>query len=795
MIVYPQGGSGRRPGWLQKKRIYASDAENDPGQVRIIPFYGTDGSKWWLILTDELPTTVEAPVVAGSPTAVNEEDSAWKAFNVDTGESVALVLAVDSLLGSDDSAATSPPTFNPDILYYDFSETGRDIRMHEIQYAQAGDVMIAVHGKMRPLKFFYDPAAKLFGAKFYCTSFPRTFGNARVDSPPPPSVYKSYAYEGIGEQLSEGSFTVDVDLDILDDPDGVNSNCLLDFTFFDTTYLMDDRWVGRVLKCNQDGKTIIVQITRYPGLNQAYARVLGGLMDAEPTLFTSAQVERGSWDDIHGWPRTVAFFDTHLILGGTEYFPDKAWVSQVNDIEEFMVRKLEQDPAFADPVAATDPFATTLKQNIFSAIRWMSPDKTIPIGTSAGEFILQGPDQTLALGPTNTSNNVETPHGSAYAQAVRNDNTNIFIQRNRKYLREMVFNLDENSFIAPNLSILAEHIVNKFGLERMENDHHEAVLPGAMLGIVRQGLPYGIIWAFDNNGCLLGLTRDREQNIAAWHAHEIAGDVTEDDLVYKPFVSSLGSIQKSAEDDDGTGGEPDELWGIIRRRLGGNIFYLEKMLPDWEFGKIHQNWDFDLDRAPVYMDGAVFKSNSQGSSSLGGIVAGVITLDHLLAGQEVSVIMNGHDLGEYTVDSDLEIDISARLTAAQLGDSSSVDCIVGFNFLGRLNPLPPEVPATLGTSMGNLRRIDRMTINFYRSLGVRFGRYEDLVEENTPVDEPDVVEFPDPADLTIPKQLFTGEKTVNFPQGYEGRPRVLIESYRPLPCMISHITTRMSVNE
>jgi hypothetical protein len=791
MLVYPQGGAGRRPGTFAKYKITEVGGVTSPGDARVIPFYGTDGTRWQLMITDEKATL-------GVSHANPVTDHAWKAYNIDTGSVEAI--------GYEPGGPASGITAMAD--YYDLGSKG--IVLSELQYAQSGDTLVVCHRWMRPFRVIYNPAATGANFIFEMTPLPYLFGPAQSAAYPDAGAgyYKQWAYNTLGEMFSDETLmTIAVDTNIAgDSPDAGNYNALLTFTGVTLT----SDWIGRVFKVSHSSKTLVVQIYAIVSSSTANAVVIGGNLNADPTTFATAEIECGAWDDIHGWPISVGFYESRLVFGGTAYFPDKVWLSESDNIFNMQVRLLEQDPAFADPVVATDPFAFTLKQNIYSEIRWLAPDKTIIAGTNSAEFVIKGPDSSQSIGPTNVSNNPETPHGSAYCQSVKFENTNVFLQRDRRSLREMVFNLDENSFIAPNLNILAEHIAKVFARERLDgsvtNEYSTVSSPGAIVQMCKMEVPYGIIWCIDNNGCLLGLTRDRNQNVAAWHRHELGGALVSDQGDYNTVaparIKSIATIQRPPLDTDGMGGEPDELWMVVERVHGGGAtLWLEKMALEWEHGgTFGQNWDFDLDQVPNYMDFTVLRRNtdSDGLPDTTDLEAGVIKNlgSYFDDGREVTVIMNGYDLGEFEV-SGGEVDISAYLDVSQLADVTPVQCLVGYNYTGRLAPVVPEVPATLGTSLGSIRRVDRVSVMFHRAAGARVGRVSDVYQENTPIDDPEEISFPRASDEDVDSvaRLFSGELQVIFPNGYDRKPKVLIESYRPFPCQVTYIVARMTVNE
>src|SRR6185436_15103504 len=99
-------------------------------------------------------------------------------------------------------------------------------------------------------------------------------------------------------------------------------------------------------------------------------------------------------------------------------------------------------------------------------------------------------------------------------------------------------------------------------------------------------------------------------------------------------------------------------------------------------------------------------------------------------------------LGEFTLDNDNVIDISAHLTAEQIAGTDEWTAIVGFNYIGRIIPVTPQIPQPTGSSIGLPQRIHRLGIHFIRSLGVRFGRASSTEEANTPIDDPEIITFP-----------------------------------------------------
>ena len=513
-------------------------------------------------------------------------------------------------------------------------------------------------------------------------------------------------------------------------------------------------------------------------------------------------------------------------MAGPKGFPDTLWFSKVNNAFYFDQRGFEQDSDFGD-VVSTSPFSQNAKEAAISQMRWLCPGKTIIAGSDVAEFLFQGPDDTKSIAIDNSTSSPETHWGGAAIQALRYDNSTIFVGRDRKTLREMNFNLAENAYQAESLTVLAEHIASAYGKAREKTYYQGAAIPGAILSMVSQTVPFGIVWCLDNNGCLIGLTRDKNQQIAAWHRHDLAGGegptVTfggktgtlaklNGTVEYKPKILAISSIKGAPIDEEGLTGEPDEIWMAVRRQKGiadvsgdpskstwNSIVTIEIMAREWERTTINYGWSRNPVQMPIYMDGAIVWDgyDDNAGTSIAPAPVGKILIPHGSPGDQISVLKDGYDLGEFTLDAANMIDISAHLTANEIaknGEENRWRAIAGYTYNARVIPLVAEVQmSTPGSSLGHQRRIDQLVIYFLNSLGVRFGVAD---SPDAPIQGLETIDFPiDQDDATLPIPLFTGEKKLDFSETYEGRPQLLIESYRPLPCTIPYIITRMVVAE
>jgi hypothetical protein len=580
-----------------------------------------------------------------------------------------------------------------------------------------------------------------------------------------------------------------------------------------STITFDSTFKGRFFKFSNSGTPTTVLVYVYAFVNSTTLNcsvVAGAPSTIGATDYGNAagtSYEECAWDDKKGYPRAVTFYSQRIIFGGSQAFPDTTWYSQTANVFNLMALGFQQDAGYGT-VLATSPFGATLKSEVINEIRWLLARKTITAGTNLGEHTIYGPDSAKSIGPTNFDSNQETPHGSAKVQALKLENATIFVQRGRAEVRELVYNLDEASFQASNLSILSEHITRK---SAGEYDNAASYLnlkssSGGIVAMAFQQTPNGIVWCLDANGTLCAVTRERQQQVSAWHYHKIAGDGYLTDFsnfpitvnnAYSPRVLSIScNVQKEQVDNSA---EQDELWMTVSRpvKAGDGFWYerifIEKMMPEWVGASIERNWSAFTQitapqKAPVYMDCSYIYSSSR--ATIDGRPAGEIGPLPQGEGAVVSVVANGRYLGEFTVASG-KINILSQLPAG----TTYWEAIVGFKYVGEIQPLIPEVPTSTGSSQAQMRRVDQISVFFYRSIGAKYGRATSTEEANTPVDSMESISFPAGATVNAPTPLYTGLKTVNFPQSYERRPSLLIQSSQPLPFIVTHIVSRMVVNE
>ena len=220
--------------------------------------------------------------------------------------------------------------------------------------------------------------------------------------------------------------------------------------------------------------------------------VISELHAATPTALWT----EGAFSTERGFPRTVAIHGGRLWFGGTTKEPQRIWGSVVNDFEIF--KRSSYDDAGVSFLPASQSS---------NAINWMaSYAEYLVLGTTVDEWTVTGSEGFIT--PLDYSIRRRSGYGSAYQPARFFGESMIFVARDERHLLQIVPRTASGSeeWSAVNLNTLADHLIP----------------PDA--GIIQfaiQNSPVSILWALLSNGTLLGLTFERDQNVFAWHRHDL----------------------------------------------------------------------------------------------------------------------------------------------------------------------------------------------------------------------------------------------------------------------------------
>jgi len=555
------------------------------------------------------------------------------------------------------------------------------------------------------------------------------------------------------------------------------------FTASASTFASTD--VGRLVRF-RDG---YAEITGFTSATVVTVEIL------KDTGSTSASTDwsLGAFSDTTGYPSCVSFFEQRLVFAATLNNPQTVYFSKSGDYENM-------DANIGGTVADDDAIIYTIASNQVNAIRFMAAGRTLIIGTAGGEFTVSGGGDNDAVTPTNILIKKQSNHGAANTDAIAVANATLFLQRAKRKIRELAYNFDVDGYIAPDLTILAEHITE-----------------GGIVEMAYQEEPLAIIWCVRNDGELIALTYQREQEVVAWHRHIFGG----------AFGSSKAVCESVAviptEDSE------YELYMIIKRTINGATTRYVEYLNTFDFDQT-DNTSFNFLDSQLNYSGATSTLNgdisnsattvtvasgtdftSSGKIKIGGeiitytgkstndltgctrgtesttaaahtsgdtvkqVVNSLSGLSHL-QGQTVSILADGATHPDKTVSS-------SAVTLDRFANSVKI----GLGYTSILKTMRIDAGSQNGTSQAKTKRIYEVTARLYESVGVEVGPDLNNMER---------VPFrtsANPMDQGIPP--FTGDKEVEFRGNYDTDGFMIVRQTQPLPLTILSLYPRLVTND
>jgi len=503
---------------------------------------------------------------------------------------------------------------------------------------------------------------------------------------------------------------------------------------------------------------------------------LQGIDGTGYTTYTSGGYT-GIWSELFEeadhYPSSVEFFEERLIWAATNEKPQTIFGSKVGDYEN-MGAGPNDDDAFVYTIAAKG----------VNPIQWLVPMDKLLLGTKGGEWVMRSSGTDEPITPSNVSIKRESTWGSANLQALLVNDVVLFLQRGGTKIRELVYNFEKDGYVAPDLTVLSEHITT-----------------GGIQRIAYQQEPYAFLWAVREDGVLLNMVYERNQNVVGWSRQVTDGE-----------VKDVAVITSSGD---------DEVWLLVERTINdsprlymerfGNQ-YLDSYLTWSGEGSVAITGITKASQAVVtapdnYCDngehvrivnvagmtevnecvftvsdtsGDTFKIkdsagayvNSSGFEAYtSGGTAEVVAIDFSdaehLAGESIHLLGDGCVLPAVTVSAAGTFSLSAYVG----------ELVAGLQYVSTLQPMNIEAGAQAGTAQGKIKRIHELMIRFQNTQTCWIKAADDAWQE---------IAFrgdEDPADAPIP--AFTGDKRISvYPGSFDTEGDITLMVKEPYPAMV-----------
>jgi hypothetical protein len=538
----------------------------------------------------------------------------------------------------------------------------------------------------------------------------------------------------------------------------------------------------------------------------------------------------GSFSDTTGHPSCVSFFEQRLVFAGTTNQPQTIFFSKSGDYENM-------DANIGGTVADDDAIIYTIASNQVNAIRFMTATRTLILGTAGGEFTVSGGGTDSAVTPTNILIKKQSNHGAANVDAIAVGNATLFLQRAKRKVRELAYNFDVDGYIAPDMTILAEHITES-GLTQMSYQQE----------------PNQIIWGVRDDGELVGLTYQREQQVTAWHRHIFGGIVNVPIITVTDYANIVTGTRIVFQKSDGTlvtltattGTASAQEFKIetsndvtaanlnasintantasgtgITSSVASNVLTITEVTPTGLAYLVIKSFDTtrltavsqtkaECESVAViptdnseYQTWVIVKRTINGITrryveyintfdftetdnttfnfldsalSYSGAAATTISGLNHLEGQTVHILADG-------ATHPTKIVSSGSITL----DRASTDVKIGLGYNSILQTMRLDAGSQNGTSQAKTKRIYEITIRLYESIGVEVGENLNNMERIPFRTSADVM------DQGLPP--FTGDKTVEFRGNYETDGFIFVRQTQPLPLTVLSLYPDLQTND
>jgi hypothetical protein len=253
--------------------------------------------------------------------------------------------------------------------------------------------------------------------------------------------------------------------------------------------------------------------------------------DGPPLLYQPFGID----DDQDGeYPTAVAFTNQRLAFAATESEPQGIWMSRIGRFENFTVSSpIKDDDAVNFPIAS----GQTRRINALVEI-----GRLLAL-SAAAEWAIDG-EGGGAITPNTVRARRQTYDGAANIAPLPAGAAALYVGDRSNSIREISYSELNQGERSRDLLTWAGHLLE--GYTVVEWAH--------------QRVPDSIVWVARSDGILLGMTYQPDQEVVAWHRHDVGG-----------AVRSLCIVP---EDDR------DVLYMVVEREInGGTVYYIETMTP------------------------------------------------------------------------------------------------------------------------------------------------------------------------------------------------------------------------
>ena len=237
-------------------------------------------------------------------------------------------------------------------------------------------------------------------------------------------------------------------------------------------------------------------------------------------------------DAVGKYPAAVTHYEQRRWFAGTTSSPQTVWATR---------NATQSNLTSSTPSQDDDALQFRIAAQQQNAIRHLMPLADLIALTAGGEFRIFA-DSAPAITPTSLSIKPQGYSGASNVQPALTTNSLLYVQAQGSRVRELAYNWESSAYSSIDVSIMAPHLFNGYGLT----------------DVAYCRAPVPTLWAVRSDGALLGLTHVPEQQVYGWHWHTTDG-----------VFETVCVVSEGLE---------DVLYAIVRRTVNGrSVRYIERL--------------------------------------------------------------------------------------------------------------------------------------------------------------------------------------------------------------------------
>jgi len=233
-------------------------------------------------------------------------------------------------------------------------------------------------------------------------------------------------------------------------------------------------------------------------------------------------------------PAVVSYYQQRQVFANTNNEPQATFTTQTNNFNSLRT---------SNPARDDDAVTFTIAAQQVNEIRHIISLDAMILLTSGGEWkVTEGRDEVLT--PSTIGARIQSYNGASWVKPVIVNSTALYLQEKSARIRDLGYEFSSDKYTGNDLSLMSEHLFED----------------QTILEMAFAAEPYGILWCVRNDGVMLGLTYQREQQVWGWHHHTTGA------------AGEFESVATISEDNR------DATYVIVKRTINGStVRYVERI--------------------------------------------------------------------------------------------------------------------------------------------------------------------------------------------------------------------------